>query len=72
MPKRTHQKPIKLYTPKGAVRALLTGKVLKNRQGNIVYWNISRSAFTEETKNGNTMFCTDFSVLYERQEAANV
>jgi hypothetical protein len=56
---------VKLYTPKGAARAMLVGKVLKGEGGKEkARWEKSRSAFVYE-KDGGDFFLTDFSGLYE-------
>jgi hypothetical protein len=57
--------PVKLYTPKGAVRAMLLGKVLKGKNGEEkVRWDKSRSAFVCDIA-GYDYFLNDFSGLWE-------
>jgi hypothetical protein len=60
-----NSKPVKLYTPKGAARAMLLGKVLKGEnEKEKVRWDKSRSAFVYEIA-GDDFFLSDFSGLWE-------
>jgi hypothetical protein len=54
--------PVKLYTPKGAARAMLAGKILKG-EGGITGARWDKTAFVYQ-KNGGYFFMTDFSGLY--------
>jgi hypothetical protein len=56
---------VKLYTPKGAARAMLGGRVLKGEHGiEKARWDKHRSAFVYE-RDGADFLLTDFSGLYE-------
>jgi hypothetical protein len=57
--------PVRLYTPKGAIRALLVGKTLKDNYGHTVIWNSSRSGFLCKDKKGQEVSSFDFSGLFE-------
>ena len=59
--------PIKLYTPKGAARVMLAGKILKGEKGMMnVRWDKNRSTFVYQ-KDGGDFFLTDFSGLYSEE-----
>jgi hypothetical protein len=57
--------PVKLYTPKGAARAMLVGKVLKSEDGCIVFWDKDKNGFHTKDNDGKTRFIYDFSGLWE-------
>jgi hypothetical protein len=40
--------PVKPYTPKGAARAMLAGKELKNTEGYVCFWDSGKNAFIAE------------------------
>jgi hypothetical protein len=67
--------PVKLYTPKGAARAMLAGKTLKDSRGNKHFWyqaiepgtrypSIGGFAF-KRTEGGKWFPVEDFGGLYE-------
>jgi hypothetical protein len=57
--------PVRLYTPKGAVRALLAGKVLQDEEGKRYRWDTN--SFIGFTSNDEkSIFSAEyFSGLYE-------
>jgi hypothetical protein len=60
--------PVKLYTPKGAARAMLVGKVLKGKRGWDHFWGKNDQGevgFFRKKDNGNWLHVVDFSGLYE-------
>jgi hypothetical protein len=57
--------PIRLYTPKGAARAMLVGMILRDIKGNTYFWDSENSCFRCNPKNGGqTTAIFDFSGLY--------
>ena len=57
--------PVRLYTPKGAVLAMLAGKTLKNQRGLLHYWNDEFSSFWNKDENEEDGIITNFSGLFE-------
>ena len=45
MPNHKDSTPVKLYTPKGAIRAMLAGKVLEDAEGNLYNWDKEANNF---------------------------
>jgi len=60
---------LKLYTAKGAVRAMLTGKILKNKNGLNIFWDKNCNSFLASNENGKLQFTVgSFTGLYEELE----
>jgi hypothetical protein len=60
--------PVKLYTPKGAARAMLVGTVLKGRWGGEHFWGkneLDEVGFFRKDDDGTSLHVLDFSGLYE-------
>ncbi|MCL2139783.1 MAG: hypothetical protein FWH41_09695 [Treponema sp.] len=57
--------PVKLYSPKGAVRAMLAGKFLKDMEGSRCFWDCEFSQFRYRDKHNEAGILTEFSGLYE-------
>jgi hypothetical protein len=59
--------PVKLYTPKGAARAMLAGKTLKGRGGYEYFWGkngVGETGFFRGTSDGILLHVFDFSDLW--------
>jgi hypothetical protein len=59
--------PVKIYTPKGAARAMLTGKILKSVQGWEFFWQDRGSdgtGFWFKDDEGEIFPARDFCDLY--------
>jgi hypothetical protein len=60
--------PVRLYTPKGAIRAMLTGKVLKGRWRLEHFFGtneLGEIGFFRKKDNGELLHVLDFSGLWE-------
>jgi Fe-S oxidoreductase len=60
--------PVKLYTPKGAARAMLAGKVLKGKWGWEYFWGgneMGEVSFFCKANDGDLLHAVNFSGLYE-------
>jgi hypothetical protein len=60
--------PVKLYTPKGAARAMMAGKVLKGRWGAQYFWENQGedgAGFRKRHDTGTVLPAFDLSGLYE-------
>jgi hypothetical protein len=60
--------PAKLCTPKGAVRAMLAGRVLMDKRGLSCFWDNYSNAFFYKDENGAVRVLDDFSGLYAEEE----
>ena len=56
---------VRLYTPKAAARAMLAGKKLYNKNGNLYFWNKDNDSFTYMNDELEEFQVTDFSGLFE-------
>jgi hypothetical protein len=56
----------KVYTPKGAIRAMLAGKILKNREGWDCFWDKHFNMFFAKEPGGTKRYSIgNFIGLYE-------
>jgi hypothetical protein len=57
--------PVKLYTPKGAARAMLVGKILKGEGGRVCYFDEDGFFFDVSGEGDHRKPLSDFSGLWE-------